>query len=110
MDDKEKKAQEMYMEFQMIEQQLENILMQKQNFQVQLSENENASEELKKTKKDPYKIIGAIMVSSDKENLLNELKEQEEILNLRLKTLEKQEKSLKDKAESLQNELMEELK
>jgi prefoldin beta subunit len=104
--DTEKKIQQ----FQMIEQQLDNIMLQKQNFQIQLVENENASKELEKSDKTPYKIIGTIMVSSGKDNLLKDLKESKEIIELRLKTLERQENNLKEKAESLQKGLMEELK
>ena len=104
--DTEKKIQQ----FQIIEQQLDNIILQKQNFQVQLAENENASVELEKSSKTPYKIIGTIMVSSERNSLLKDLKESREIIELRLKTLEKQENNLKEKAESLQKDLMEELK
>jgi len=75
-----------------------------------LAENENALEELEKSKKDAYKIIGAIMISSDKDNLKKELKEQKDILDLRIKSLDKQEKSFKEKAEDIQKEVMKEIK
>ena len=84
--------------------------MQKQAFQMQLVENENALKELDKTKKNVYKIIGTIMVSSEKESVKKELKEQKDICDLRIKSLEKQEKSFKEKAEELQKEVMEEIK
>ena len=61
----EKKIQQL----QLIEQNLQNIVMQKQAFQMQLMENENAFNELDKTKKNAYKIIGTIMVSSNNEDL-----------------------------------------
>jgi len=95
---------------QLLEQNLQNIVMQKQAFQMQLMENENAIKELDKTKKDAYKIIGTIMVSSDKQELKKELKEQKEVLDLRLKNLEKQEKNFKEKAEEVQKEVMKEIK
>ena len=102
----EKKIQQL----QLLEQNLQNILMQKQTFQMQLAENENALEELEKSKKDAYKIIGAIMISSDKDNLKKELKEQKDILDLRIKSLDKQEKSFKEKVEDIQKEVMKEIK
>ena len=102
----EKKIQEL----QLLEQNINSILMQKQSFQMQLMENENAIKELDKSKKDAYKIIGTIMVSSDKEELKKELKEQEEVLDLRLKNLDKQEKKFKDKAEDIQKEVMKDIK
>ena len=102
----EKKIQQL----QLLEQNLQSILMQKQAFQMQLAENENALKELDKTKKNIYKIIGTIMVNSDKESLKKELKEQKDIFDLRVKSLEKQEKNFKEKAEELQKEVMEEIK
>ena len=41
-----------------------------------------------------YKIVGNIMVSSDKEELLKELNSKKEVVELRIKTLEKQEKQI----------------
>ena len=77
---------------------------------MQSMENDNAIKELNKTKKDAYKIIGTIMVSSDKEELKKELEEQKEILELRLKNLDKQENNFKDKAEEIQKEVMKDIK
>src|SRR3989344_5032371 len=86
----EKKIQQL----QLIEQNLHNIIMQKQAFQMQLAEDENAMKELDKTSKNAYKIIGTIMVSSSREELKKELKEQKDILDLRIKSLEKEENSV----------------
>jgi len=94
----------------MLENNLNNISMQKQTFNMQLMDNENAINELSKTKNNAYKIIGTIMVNSNKEDLEKELKEQTEVLNLRIKNLEKQESSLKEKAEEIQKEVMKEIK
>ena len=63
-------------QLQLVEQNLQNIMMQKQSFQMQLMENENALNELEKTKKEAYKIVGTIMISADKEDLKKELNEQ----------------------------------
>tara|TARA_Y100000310_G_scaffold340694_1_gene437387 strand:+ start:344 stop:667 length:324 start_codon:yes stop_codon:yes gene_type:complete len=97
-------------QLQMLEQNLQNVVMQKQSFQMQLMENENAIKELDKVKKDAYKIIGTIMVSSDKDELKKELNEQKEILDLRLKNLDKQENNFKEKAEEIQKEVMKDIK
>jgi len=102
----EKKIQQL----QLIEQNLQNIVMQKQAFQMQLMENENAFNELDKTKKNAYKIIGTIMVSSNNEDLKKELKEQKEVLDIRIKSLDKQEKNFREKAEEIQKEVMKEIK
>jgi len=105
-----KETEEKIQQLQLLEQNLQNVLMQKQTFQMQLMESENALKEINKTKKDVYKIIGTIMVSSNKEELKKELKEQKEVLDLRLKNLEKQENNFKEKAEDIQKEVMKEIK
>ena len=80
---------------QLLEQNMQMLHQQKQQFQAQLVEVESALKELVKST-DSYKIVGNIMVSSDKEKLLNELKEKKESVELRITTLEKQEKQMKD--------------
>lgn len=104
--DMENKIQQLHL----LENNLQNISMQKQTFNMQLMENENAINELSKSKKNVYKIIGTIMVSSNKEDLEKELKEQTEVLNLRIKSLDKQENNFKEKAEEIQKEVMKEIK
>ena len=105
-----KEAERKIQQLQLIEQNLQGIVAQKQTFQMQLSENENALEELEKTKRNAYKIIGTIMISSEKGDLIKELKEQKEILDLRIKSLDKQEKNFREKAEEIQKEVMKEIK
>ncbi len=106
MKDQEKGMQEL----QLIEQNLSNLLMQKQNFQSRLLENENALNELSLTKKQPYKILGNIMVSVNKEELEKEINSEKEIFELRIKNIEKQENKLKEKAQDLQKELLKEIR
>lgn len=101
----EKKIQQL----QLLEQNLQNIIMQKQSFQMQLMENENALTELDKTKKEAYKIVGTIMINANKDDLKKELKEQKEILDVRIRSLEKQEKIFQEKAEELQKEVMKDI-
>ncbi|MFH1209371.1 MAG: prefoldin subunit [archaeon] len=97
-------------ELQLIEQNLQNLLLQKQTFQVRLMENENALKELKDNKKQSYKIIGNIMVAEDNDKLIKELDEEKEILNIRIKSIERQENLIRDKASKIQEEVMQDLK
>ena len=97
-------------QIQLIEQNLQSILGQKQNFQAQLLEIENALEELKKSKDKIYRIVGSIMVLSDKNDVEKYLNSRMEILELRIKNLEKQEDKLKEKVNSFQQEVLKELK
>ena len=104
-----KETEEKIGQLQMMEQNLQNFLMQKQQFQGQLVEIESALRELKDSK-DAYKIVGNIMISSTKEDLEKDLNEKKETIELRIKTLEKQESTIKEKASSTQGEVMEQLK
>ena len=100
-----KDAQESISRLQILEQNLQNILMQKQQFQAQLFEIESALKELEGTQT-AYKIIGNIMVNSNKTDLEKDLKQKKELIDLRLKNLDKQEKQFKDKTKQLQEEVM----
>lgn len=97
-------------ELQMLEQTLQNLVMQKQAFQIEINETTNALEELKKTKEEAYKIIGQIMIKTKKEDLEKDLEGKKKILDLRMKNIEKQESHLKDKVSSLRDEVMAKLK
>ncbi len=94
-------------ELQLLEQNLQNLLMQKQAFQMELSETQSAIEEIKNSGEEVFKIVGQIMVKSDKTKILEELKNKERLLNLRMTSFEKQETTLSEKAEKLQKEVLE---
>jgi prefoldin beta subunit len=104
-----KETEQKILQLQLIEQTMQNILLQKQTFQTQLTEIENALEELKGTKDDAYKIVGNIMIKSKKQELVKDLNSKKEIVSLRIKNLEKQETKLKEKASPMQKEIMKEL-
>ncbi len=104
-----KQTEEKIMQMQIVEQNLQNVLIQKQSFQAQLIELDSALEELEKSS-EQYKIVGSIMVSSEKEELKKDLKSKKEMLEFRVKALEKQESQLKEAATKLQTELLKELK
>lgn len=109
MTDKSSETQENIGRLQLIEQQMQTMAMQRQQFQSQLFEIENALKEIKTSTK-TYKIIGNIMVLSEKEKLEKELKQKKEIIDLRIENLQKEEKKLKEKAKKLQEELLSTLK
>ena len=97
----EKKVQEL----QMLEQQYNQFLMQKQTHQVELSEAENALREVTNTTGDVYKTVGNIMVQVKREDALKDIEEKKKMATLRLQTLEKQEKLFEDRSENLRKEL-----
>ena len=93
-------------ELQLLEQSLQNTLMQKQAFQMELSETQAALGELKNSGDDVFKIIGQLMIKSEKSKITSDLENKEKILNLRISTLEKQENSLTEKFEGLRKEIL----
>ena len=93
-------------ELQVLEQNLQNILMQKQVFQLEFSETNSAIKEIEKSKSDVYKIIGQLMIKKDSKEIKEELKNKEKLLNTRLENLEKQENEITKKADKLKEEIM----
>jgi prefoldin beta subunit len=104
-----KETQDSISKLQLIEQNVQALLMQRQQFQTQLFEVESALKELEKTD-DAFKIVGNVMIKTDKAALKAELSSKKEIIDLRLKNLDKQEKQMKEKAESLQKDVMSKMK
>ena len=105
----EKEIEQKINQLQLIEQSMQNLLMQKQQLQLQLVETESALKELE-TAKEVYKIISNIMVSSKKEDIKKDLSSKKEMAEMRVKNLEKQETQLKEKATKLQSEVMKNIK
>jgi prefoldin beta subunit len=98
-------------QFQSHQQQLQTILIQKENLKLQILEIEKAMEELGSSKeKEAYKIAGPIMIKKSTEDLKNELKEKKENYELRIKTLEKAENKIMSNLKEMEPKLREILK
>ena len=107
--DVSKETEQKIGQLQMFEQSLQNFLGQKQQFQVQLVEVESALSVLGNTDK-AYKIVGNIMVEADKNELKSDLQSKKEMLELRIKTMEKQESQVRERASKLQSEILRKIK
>jgi len=102
-------SQDKINQLQLLQQNLQNIMLQKQQVQNQLVELDSALTELKGTDK-AYKIIGKIMLAASNENISKDLEQKKEVADLRLKSFIKQEEKLQQSIENLQKEIMEEMK
>jgi len=102
MVDQNKKIQEM----QILEHNLQNLLMQKQAFQMESSETNAALNELEKSGDEVFKIIGQLMIKTKKEDVKKELESKKKILELRNKAISKQEEALSTQLEKIREELM----
>ena len=104
-----KEQEEKIAQLQMFEQNIQGFLMQKQSLQAQLIELESALKELDSTDT-PYRIIGNIMVKTKKEDLKKDLEQKKEMVELKIKSLEKQEDRIKERAKKTQSEVLEGMK
>jgi prefoldin beta subunit len=97
----EQKLQEM----QILEQRLQNSILQKQAFEMELAETSSAIKEVEKSGDEVFKIIGQLMIKAEKKKIQEELDSKSKILELRIKTLGKQENSLTEQLDKLRDEI-----
>jgi len=105
-------VQEQLAQFQQTQQNLQSILMQKQQLESQKLETEKALEELKKAGDDEavFKHAGTIMIKSNKKDLLEELEEQMELAKTKASLLAKQEERLKTTIKEQETKIQEMMK
>ncbi len=72
---------------------------------MQLSEIQRALTELSSVKDEVYKAAGPVLIKTDVESVKKELTEKMDFINLRVKTLEKSEKRMKDQFEEISQKL-----
>lgn len=89
-----------------LEQNLQQVSMQRQQFSSQLFEVEGALKEIESSEV-AYKIVGGVMFGVKKAELKSDLESKKELIELRIKTLEKQEQQLREKFKSLEKEIKE---
>lgn len=92
---------------QQMEQNINLLLQQKRTMESDLRETENAIEELTKAPEDAlvYKSVGGIMLKKNRDDVLSDLKEKQETLDIRLKSMEKQETRMKQQLEEASENL-----
>jgi prefoldin beta subunit len=104
-------VQERLLRLQQVQQGLQSVLAQKQQLELELTETEQAINEL--TKMDDkaviYKSIGSLLVKAEKTNVTTELTERKDLLNTRIGVLGKQEERLRAQAKDLQSRLQKDL-
>jgi prefoldin beta subunit len=93
-------------QIQFLEQTLQQIIYQKQAFELELSEVESSIEEIEKSNGDVYKIVGQLMIKSDNTKIKNELIDKQKIIKLRLDQLLKQEQTIIERMEKLRSQIV----
>ena len=94
---------------QQLQQNLQAIMMQKQQLEAESIEIEKATEELKKSEEDEavYKSVGPLLIKTKKDETLKELEEKKDLANTRLVVLGKQETRVKENLKEVENKINE---
>jgi len=105
-------VQEQLARLQQTQQNLQSIMMQKQQLESEKLETEKALEELKKAGDDEsvFKHAGTIMIKSTKKDLIDELEEHVELANTKASLLVKQEERLKTTLKEQETKIQEMMK
>jgi len=97
-------------EMQILEQNLHSILLQKQAFQLELSETEASVEEINKSDDEVFKIVGNLMIKTSKDKILDELNNKKKLLSIRVNSLDKQEEAINSKVSKIRDSVLGEKK
>jgi prefoldin beta subunit len=103
--------QEQLVRLQQLQQTLQSVVTQKQQLELELNETDKALSELEKSTDDTpvYKSVGSILVKSNRQVLMGELKERKELLTTRVTVLGKQEERTRERLKEVQEKLQERL-
>ena len=98
--------------YEQLQQNLQSVLVQKQQIDLEIIEINKALEELNKSADDVkvYKSAGTVMVSSNKAVVVKDLTESKDLSNTKITVLNKQEERLKESLKEVQEKLDETMK
>lgn len=112
MDDIPPKVQNQIAQFQQLAQRIQMVTTQKMQFDAQVRELDGAVKELEKTPEGAsvFKNVGSLLIQvKDRAALIEEKKEQKETVEVRVKTLDRQDKTLRERHQNLQKQITEAL-
>lgn len=98
--------------FEQLQQNLQAILVQKQQVEIESAELERALAELKKAGPEDavYKSAGSVLIKSNKDDLVKELEEKKELSTTRVTVLGKQESRVRENIKELQTKIEDAIK
>lgn len=108
MDNIPPKVQNQIAQFQQLTQQIQMVTTQKIQLEAQVRELEKTVGELEKAPEDAavFKNVGSLLIQTkDRAGLLAELKDQKETMEVRVKTLDRQDKHLRERHQNLQQQI-----
>ena len=98
--------QDKIQEMQILDQNIQNLFLQKQSLQIEISETQLALKEIENSGDEIFKMVGQLMIKSNKTKVKEELLNKEKFLDIRIKSIEKQENYLTEKLEKLREEII----
>ena len=103
--------QEKLNRIQQLQNMLQQLVVQKQRLELELTESERALKTLEDVASDTkvYKSAGAILVEKEKDAVVKELTDRREFLEMRSKVLSKQETTTRDRLTQLQENLQKDI-
>ena len=98
---------EQILRLQQIQQNLQAIMMKKQQIEQEIAETDRILEEIKKIDGDNkvYKRYNNLLIKSKREDILEEFKEKKVTLNTRMLVVEKQESRVNDNLKEVENKI-----
>ena len=99
--------QHQLMRLQQIDQQVRVLTTQRTQLELQLRETENALKELESVEEGVivYKSVGMLLIKTDRNKLTEELNDKKETLDMRIKTLQRQEERSKKQRDEMREKL-----
>jgi prefoldin beta subunit len=93
---------------QQIQQNLQAIMMKKQQIEQETAETDRVIEEIKKMDEDNeiYKSYNTLLIKSKREDILKDLNEKKDTLKIRMEVVEKQEKRVSDNLKEVENKII----
>jgi chaperonin cofactor prefoldin len=94
----------------MMEQTFQQLMQQKNAFSMEKNETDYVVKEVEKTEGQVSKIVGGqVVIKSTKEEILEDMKNKQKLIDKRMESIENQEKEISERMESLRKEVMDEL-
>jgi len=94
-------------ELQIMEHGFQQLLMQKNAFSMEANETDFIIKEVEKTQGEVSRIIGSqVVIKSTKEEVLKDMQYRKQLIEKRMKDIDKQEKEFSENIESLREEIM----
>ena len=99
--------QEQLGRLQQLQQTFQAVISQKRQLELELNGGQNALEELDKITDDAlvYKSVGSLLIKVEKKKIVEDLKENKELLNARISLLGRQQKRVEERIKELQSNI-----